>query len=342
MPGKSGYESVQRWRKVPLEKRGTRLGLRREEDLAPAAGTNLSACRDDYLEHLAVKNYRPMTINGRRQNLLYFLEWAHVRDLDQPGQITRKILEGYCRWLHHYRKKNGKPLSVKSQRDRIQVLKQFFSYLCKQDRLDANPASEIEIPRAERRLPRQPFTVQEMDQILAVPDVADPLGLRDRAILETLYSTGIRRSEAVRLEVSDLNASNGVLFIRLGKGAKDRYVPVGKRALSWLTRYLEESRPLLAVGNDCPALFLTALGGPFNPDAFGTSVAAFIQKAGLGRRGGCHLFRHTCATHMLEGGADIRYIQQLLGHAQLDSTSIYTRVSIKQLQEVHARCHPAH
>jgi len=157
MPGKSGYESVQRWRKVPLEKRGTRLGLRREEDLAPAAGTNLSACRDDYLEHLAVKNYRPMTINGRRQNLLYFLEWAHVRDLDQPGQITRKILEGYCRWLHHYRKKNGKPLSVKSQRDRIQVLKQFFSYLCKQDRLDANPASEIEIPRAERRLPRQPF-----------------------------------------------------------------------------------------------------------------------------------------------------------------------------------------
>jgi len=146
----------------------------------------------------------------------------------------------------------------------------------------------------------------------------------------------------VRLEVSDLNASNGVLFIRLGKGAKDRYVPVGKRALSWLTRYLEESRPLLAVGNDCPALFLTALGGPFNPDAFGTSVAAFIQKAGLGRRGGCHLFRHTCATHMLEGGADIRYIQQLLGHAQLDSTSIYTRVSIKQLQEVHARCHPAH
>jgi len=342
MPGKRGYEAAKRWRKVSPDKHRARLGVRRDEDLAPSAGTNLSACRDAYLNHLAVMNYRPMTINGRRQNLLYFLEWAHARDLDHPQQITRKILESYRRWLHHYRKKNGKPLSIKSQRDRIQVIKQFFRYLCKQDLLDANPASEIELPRAERRLPKPVLTVQEMQQLLSLPDITDPLGLRDRAMLETLYSTGIRRSEAVRLELRDLNASSGTIFVRQGKGAKDRYVPVGKRALHWLTRYLEDARPLLELGDGCPSLFLSALGGPFNPDAFGSKVAAYIRKAGFGSRGGCHLFRHTCATHMLEGGADIRYIQQLLGHAQLDSTSIYTRVSIKQLQEVHSRCHPAH
>jgi integrase/recombinase XerD len=129
--------------------------------------------------------------------------------------------------------------------------------------------------------------------------------------------------------------------VRLGKGKKDRVVPLGPCAAEWVERYARESRPRLVVDPRERALFLTGYGGPFNPDVFTRMVAAWMKRADLGKRGSCHLLRHTCATHMLEGGADIRFIQQLLGHANLETTAIYTEVTIRQLLEVHARCHPS-
>ena len=131
------------------------------------------------------------------------------------------------------------------------------------------------------------------------------------------------------------------LQIRQGKGRKDRVVPVGKRAIAWLERYLEEVRPQLIIQASESALFLSSYGEAFSPDVLSNKVAKYIKQADIGRQGSCHLFRHTCATHMLEGGADIRFIQQLLGHEKLETTQIYTEVSIKQLQEVHERTHPA-
>jgi integrase/recombinase XerD len=251
------------------------------------------------------------------------------------------ILESYQRWLWSYRKKNGKPLGITTQRARLGGLMNFFAWLCKRRVLETNPASELELPRPERRLPVAAFSVAEVEAVLSQPDITDPLGLRDRAALELLYSTGIRRAELVRLEVSDLNGEKRLLHIRQGKGRKDRVVPVGSRAMRWLEKYLEDVRPLLMMGASVPALFLTGYGEPFNPDALGRKVVAYIEAAHTGHKGGAHLFRHTCATHLLEGGADIRYIQQLLGHAKLETTAIYTEVSILQLQAVHARCHPA-
>jgi integrase/recombinase XerD len=176
---------------------------------------------------------------------------------------------------------------------------------------------------------------------LAVPNVLDPLGVRDRAMLEVFYSTGMRRTELCRLELPDFNAERRTLHIRQGKGKKDRMVPVGERAVAWLGRYLREARPRLCLDTRTQTLFLTGYGDAFNPDVISRRVTEWMQKAGIAKKGSCHLLRHTCATHMLEGGADIRYIQQLLGHEKLDTTAIYTEVSIKQLQEVHARCHPA-
>ena len=179
-----------------------------------------------------------------------------------------------------------------------------------------------------------------MHELLNLPDVTDVLGLRDRCILELFYATGIRRSELVRVDVEDINRDTGVLMVRKGKGGKDRVVPVGERVLSWLDRYLEDSRPLLLLHLDEHALFLTGYGERFNPMSVGNWVRRMLDQIGVKKEGSCHLLRHSCATHMLENGADIRFIQQLLGHARLDTTQIYTEVGILQLREVHARTHP--
>jgi integrase/recombinase XerD len=250
-------------------------------------------------------------------------------------------LESYQRWLWRCTKANGQRLGWSTQRNRLGVLKDFFRWLTRQDVILHNPASEVELPRMEKRLPQDVLTLPEVERLLAVPDVSDPLGVRDRAMLELFYSTGIRRTELCRIELPDVNTERRTLHVRLGKGKKDRVVPVGARAVAWLERYLKEVRPRLCLDTRTPALFLTGYGDAFNPDVVSRMVSAWLKQADLKRKGCCHVLRHTCATHMLENGADIRFIQQLLGHEKLDTTAIYTEVSIKQLQEVHARCHPS-
>jgi integrase/recombinase XerD len=155
------------------------------------------------------------------------------------------------------------------------------------------------------------------------------------------YSTGLRRSELVRVDVGDLDTGRGLLTVRKGKGNKDRVVPVGARAIHWLGLYLEKTRPLLQTPASGQALFLSGYGERLTGGYVGNWVRRTIDAANIGRTGSCHLLRHSCATHMLENGADIRFIQQMLGHARLDTTQIYTDVSIVQLREVHSRTHPS-
>jgi integrase/recombinase XerD len=177
--------------------------------------------------------------------------------------------------------------------------------------------------------------------VLAQPDLNDPLGVRDRAILEVFYSTGIRRSELANLAVTDIDRERATLLVRQGKGRKDRMIPVGARALAWTGRYLVEARPRLALGDDGGILFLTADGEPFSLDRLTQLASRHVKASGVPKAGACHLFRHTMATLMLEGGADIRYIQAMLGHARLDTTQIYAQVSVRALQAIHAATHPA-
>jgi integrase/recombinase XerD len=301
----------------------------------------LALWRDAYLDSLAARNYADGTLEGRRDALKVFLLWAQERELIQAGQITRPILEAYQRWLWRYTKANGKRLGWSTQRSRLGTLKDWFRWLTKQNVLLHNPASEVELPRMEKRLPDAALTLSQMAALLAVPNVADPLGLRDRAMLELFYSTGIRRSELCRLEVPDFNVERRTLHVRKGKGKKDRMVPVGEQAVAWVEKYLHHVRSRLCLDTRTQALFLTGYGGPFNADVLSRQVSAMMEKAGLSGKGSCHMLRHTCATHMLEGGADIRYIQQLLGTEKLDTTAIYTEVNIRQLQDVHRRCHPS-
>ena len=327
-------------------KRGGRQAPIALAALAPSSAPDgLGAWLERYLQALEVRNYSPGTIEQRQDGLKTFLLWAIERDLTRASEITRPILESYQRWLWRYERpsKDGKAkrLGISTQRSRLGALKDWFSWLVRQNVLLSNPASELELPRMEKRLPAESLSLREVETILALPNIDDPLGLRDRAILEVFYSCGLRRTELANLQIHDLNRDRRTLQIRQGKGKKDRVIPIGIRALGWVERYLKDVRPRLLLDTRERALFLTGYGGPFNPDVLSRMVAEFIRKAKVGRPGSCHLFRHTCATLLLEGGADIRYIQQLLGHEKLETTAIYTEVSITQLQIVHARCHPA-
>ena len=337
MAGKKGYDATRKLRERGADKRGGN----RAKDLPAGGKGSLAAEALRYLESLAVRNYTADTIEGRRDALKVFLLWAGERELTKPEAITKAILESYQRHLWRWRKKNGKPLGISTQRSRLSTLKDYFAWLTKQNLLTANPASELELPRQEKRLPVEPLSLEQMKAVLNVPDPTDLLGIRDRAILEVFYSAGLRRGELAKLELTDLNQERQTLQIRQGKGHKDRVVPVGERALEWLERYLEETRSRLVLDLFEKALFLTSYGEAFNPDVLSRMVTKFIKQAEVGRTGSCHLLRHTCATHMLEGGADIRFIQQLLGHEKLETTAIYTQVSIEQLKAVHRQTHPA-
>jgi integrase/recombinase XerD len=328
---KQGYGAVSWLRERKKEKRG---GAHKN----PVEKSGLGQVMELHLEEMTMLNR--LGVEGRRKELGIFLRWSLERDLLEPKQITRSILESYQRFLWRYRKQNKKPLGVMTQRSYLGAVKVFFAWLCRKRILEANPASELELPRKEKRLPIMGLGVEEVERVLATPDLSDLLGVRDRAILELFYSTGIRRAEMARLQIEDLHLEKRVLMVRRGKGGKDRVVPVGKRALIWIEKYLEEVRPRLEVGSS-KNLFLSGYGEGFNVDVLGRIVTQYIQKSGVGRKGGAHLLRHTCATHLLEGGADIRYIQQILGHEKLETTSIYTEVSIGALQAVHERCHPA-
>jgi integrase/recombinase XerD len=297
-----------------------------------------------YLEWLRVHNYAEPTLENREVYLGYFVVWCVERGLSRPQEITKPILERYQRSLYHWRKKNGQPLTFRGQHARLVPIRGFFKWLTRQNHLLYNPASELELPRLEHRLPKHVLTIAEVEQVMRQVDLSDPMGVRDRAILETLYSTGMRRRELMGLQVFDLDRERGTVMIRQGKGKKDRMIPIGERALSWIDRYQKDVRPDLVVGRD-PAirstLFLTHTGEAFTPNRLTQLVREYVQAADLGKSGSCHLFRHTMATLMLENGADIRYIQAMLGHAELSTTQIYTQVSIRKLKEIHTATHPA-
>ena len=294
-----------------------------------------------YLEWLRVQNYSERTVENRQLYLGYFITWCAERGIARPVEVTRPILERYQRMLFQYRKRSGNPLSFRSQHSRLVPVRAYFKWLTRQNVLLANPASELDLPRLEKRLPKHVLSAAEAEQVVNQADVDEDLGVRDRAILETLYSTGIRRMEVIGLALFDLDVDRGTVMVRQGKGKKDRMIPIGERAVAWIEKYVTEVRPGLVVEPDEGTLFLTNTGDPFTPNRLTQLVRGYVDQAQIGKRGACHLFRHTMATIMLENGADIRFIQEMLGHAELSTTQIYTQVSIKKLKEIHTATHPS-
>jgi integrase/recombinase XerD len=282
------------------------------------------------------------TIETRQCVLNRFILWAEERSVVRPNEVTKPILERYQRFLYHFRKKNGDPLSFRTQHGNLSPIRAWFKWLARKNHILYNPASELELPKLGHRLPKHVLTVNEAEQIIALPDVNTNLGIRDRAILEVFYSTGIRRKELCNLMLYDVDYDRGTIMVRQGKGQKDRMVPIGERALAWIERYLEEVRFILEAGDtEGNTLFLTDVGKPFDPDEMTKLVRQYVHASNVGKPGACHLWRHTAATVMHDNGADIRFIQQFLGHARLTTTEIYTQVSIRQLKAIHSACHPS-
>jgi integrase/recombinase XerD len=286
-------------------------------------------------------HFAAQTVKIRRLQLSRFLLWCDDRSITQPRELTPAMIERYQRHLYYYRKRDGQPLCRSSQSHSLTSLRAWLRWIKDQRVIEHNPAAEIQLPREEKRLPRHALSVSEVEAVLELPDLATPVGLRNRALLETLYSTGLRRAEALALELADLDRERGVLLVRQGKGCKDRFVPIGQRALAWIDTYLREARPRLTDDPQQRLLFVTRTGRRMHPNQLSGLVRRLLREAGIAKAGACHLFRHATATIMLERGADIRYIQALLGHDSLATTQIYTHVSIGKLCEVHARTHPA-
>lgn len=294
-----------------------------------------------YVEHLEVRAYSPRTVDQRRRDLTAFADWCKERGVYEAAEATKPVLVQYQRALFHRRKRNGQRLSAATQVSRLCALRQLFGWLVRNDELAANPASDLELPKVTRVLPKDVLTAKEAELILLGPDTSDALGVRARAILEVLYSTGIRRMELIELSIYDVDPARGCIHIRKGKGGKGRIIPIGERALLWVLKYLDEVRPLLLTDPQETTLLLTTNGEPLSKHWLSDVVRGFIEQAGIDKKGSCHLFRHTMATLMLENGADLRFIQTMLGHESLETTQIYTRVAIHKLKQVHDATHPA-
>ncbi|MBI4692983.1 MAG: site-specific tyrosine recombinase XerC [Gammaproteobacteria bacterium] len=307
----------------------------------PAADNPLHGYLAAYQEWALAAGYSTHTMATRHAALLRFIGWCDERGITQPTELTRPLLERYQRHLHQYRKHNGAPLSVVAQLSMLHALIAWFRFLVRQHHLLYNPAADLELPKKPLALPKTILSVQQVEAILNQADVSTLLGVRNRTILEVFYSTGIRRLELSGLKWYDVETERGMLMVRQGKGRKDRYIPLGERASAWVDKYLQEVRPELVTGQDDQTLFLDDFGRPMSVRFLGDLVRRHVEAIGVKTPGACHVFRHAMATHMLENGADIRYIQVMLGHANLETTQIYTRVSMTKLKEVHAATHPA-
>ena len=307
----------------------------------PSDPDSLAGLLHRYLIWMETHHYAAQTVKIRRLQLARFLLWCDDRSITQAQELTPAMIERYQRHLFYYRKRDGRPLCRSSQAHSLTSVRGWLRWIKDQRVIEHNPAAEIQLPRQEKRLPRHALSVREVEAVLELPDLATPVGLRNRAVLETLYSTGLRRAEALALELGDLDRERGVLLVRQGKGHKDRFVPIGQRALGWIDRYLREARPRLTDDPRQGLLFVTLTGRRMHPNQLSGLVRHLLREAGIAKAGACHLFRHAVATLMLHGGADIRYIQALLGHESLATTQVYAHVAIGKLCEVHARTHPA-
>jgi len=300
----------------------------------------LSEGIEKYLQDLILRNYSDKTIYAYRLRLHVFLRWTDDRALVLVDSITEAHIERYRRYLHQYTYAD-KRITAATQKGHLLVIKQVFSWLTKHRWIQINPTAEMELPKTPYKITHRLLTQAEIKRFIEAIDLNSITGLRDRSIIETLYSTGIRRAELINLAIDDIDIAEGMVLVREGKGKKDRRIPIGERALHWLDRYLTEWRPKRPRATHSNTLYITEKGFKIRDGDIGQKIRDYKAIAEITKPGGCHLFRHAMATHMLDNGADIRHIQDMLGHSNLSSTQIYTKVSNQALKDVHRQTHPA-
>ncbi len=286
---------------------------------------------ESHLDELRVaRRLSPNTIDGYQRDLSSLLRYASALG-NRVDTLSRPTLEAYVRELM------TSGLSPRSVARAVACVRGFYLFLAREGRIEVNPATELRAPRAWPSLPKF-LSLDEVDRLIDAPDTSTRLGLRDRALLELLYATGMRVSELVSVRPADLNLKAGYLTC-LGKGSKERLVPMGRLAVDWIGRYAKTSRPQLA-GVDCPWLFVNARGGRLSRVGMWKILKKYARAVGLPGDLSPHVLRHSFATHLLDRGADLRSIQSLLGHADLSTTQIYTHILEARLKAVYDEFHP--
>lgn len=287
----------------------------------------------DYLHYLKVeRGLSENTINSYGIDLKLFLEYLRENEIPSFKQVNKKVIVNYMQSEKNNNKANSSILRS------VSSLRKFFQYLAQEKIIEKDPMLLIDTPKKKQHLP-QVLTKEEVEKLLRSPNTGQVLGLRDRAMLELMYATGLRISEIINLKLEDLHLTMGTLQT-LGKGHKERIVPVGDEAIKWVNRYLEEARPKLLKQKRSNYLFLNFHGNNLTRQGVWKNLKAEVRKAGIQKNITPHTLRHSFATHILENGADLRIVQELLGHADISTTQIYTHLSNKQLADIYNRAHP--
>lgn len=300
--------------------------------MKPAARKNDVALIESFLDTLwAEQGLSNNTLSAYRGDLERYSHWAQHNGVALPDaeQKDLQMFLGECV------RAGVKPRTTARQ---LSSLRRFYRYLLRETIIKRDPSAEIESPRLGRTLPVS-LNEKEVEDLLAAPDIATVLGLRDRAMLETLYASGLRVSELVNLVLHQLNLDQGLVKI-MGKGSKERLVPMGEEAVRWLDRYLKEARPTLVKGQATDALFPSNRGRAMSRQTFWHSLKRYAASANINKSISPHTLRHAFATHLVNHGADLRVVQMLLGHSDLSTTQIYTHIARERLKQVHAAHHP--
>ena len=301
---------------------------------------NLPPLATAYLQALTVRNLSKRTIQGRRFMLDKFFVFLTGRGIAHTDGITKEVIADYQTELYHVVNLRGRPNCVSYQNGRLSAVKGFTRFLKERDYIVADPARDIPLAKLPKQLPRGILTPSEARKIINAPDSKCAIGYRDHTIMEVLYTTGIRKEELNNLTLSDVDYHDGFLRINNGKGGKDRVVPLGRIACRYLENYIKSVRPEFIKDPFNHHLFLSTRGNMLSKNVVWELVKKYAKQAKLKKTISPHTFRHSCATSMLRNKADIRAIQELLGHESLESTQIYTHISINDLKETHKRCHP--
>lgn len=297
-----------------------------------------------FLGYSRVRNYSERTLEKYGKDLAHLFAFLEKRGIDRLDDVTKRDLIEYENEVYaSVRIKDGSPLAQSSKVGRMVALKSFYNFLSKTELIPYNPAATIDLPVVRNKKLREILTEEEAFKLLESAKGVNPIDIRNRAILELLYSTGIRAEELINVGIRDLDLDKEELRIRYGKGRlgkSERLVPVGRVAIEWLKIYATNVRPIFQKSDDEGLLFVTINGRKLLINDPNRIVKMHARKAGITRRIVCHSMRHSCATHMLKRGCDIRFIQELLGHESIETTVVYTRLVIDDLKEIHDKTHP--
>jgi len=295
----------------------------------------------DYLQYLQALGRSPRTVGNTRYELKYFYRYLDQEQIREIESLTQEVLADYQEDLAFSLTAKGKLLTLCTQIQRLGVVKGFTRFLKLKDYLLHDPGEALDLPRKPHRLPKVILNEPEMQKLLNSPDMRTNRGFRNRIILEILYDTAVRRAELGHIKLQDLDLESGFIHIRSGKGNKDRVVPLSKRVCELTQNYILMVRPLFLSSNKSDYLILNRWGQEMQGHSILNVIYRCVQLSGLKKNISTHTFRHTCVTHMLRNGAPIRHLQEMLGHESLESTQVYTHVTINDLKAVHAKYHPS-